>query len=188
MKLLLSGPPLELMSDLESLSLSAEIIDTPSVYELLGPHRRTLRDVEISHMFGPIIACDVTCIGMHGPGSLLELERLERLVAPECYFRHITDSRSQSQSPSDACPKSMTLREAFIIWQDVALPIDPTVASLDASRDSLHSLTCRRPGANADLIETLAGRFTNLRTLIINGFVGSEAESDVPADVTMVSV
>lgn len=49
-------------------------------------------------------------------------------------------------------------------------------------------MTCRRPGANADLIEILAGRFTSLRSLTIDGFGGSDGDSDVPTDVTMVSV
>lgn len=133
MKLLLSDPPLKLIPRLESLSLHAEIIDNPSVYEFLNLHRQTLKDVEISNMYGPIIACDITCVGMHGPGSLLKLEKLERLVAPECYFRHTT--QSQPSSSSDACPKSMALREASITWQDLVLPIDPVITSLDASRD-----------------------------------------------------
>ncbi|EIM84477.1 uncharacterized protein STEHIDRAFT_148509 [Stereum hirsutum FP-91666 SS1] len=63
----------------------------------------------------------------------------------------------------------VSLTEASITWQDVGAPIDSPIASLSTSYESLTSLTCRRLGTNEDLFELLAGSFTNLKSLTIDG-------------------
>lgn len=187
-KLLLSDPPLNTISNLKTCNISTDIVHNQTVSAFLNQNSR-LRSVEITHMFGPNIACDIVCIGEH---MTVALPDLAKFAAPSSFFQHVSrhppDTQLSTSASSSVGIKAPALREVGITWQNLQLPIEPVLASLDASRESLRSLTCRRPGSNADLLEALAGRFKNLRLLKIDSFGGSDGQASAPEDVTKASL
>lgn len=161
-KLLLSDPPLKKIPRLNSFSLNAVLIDNPGIYAFLELHSQTLRTVKIQH--GPYSA---SYVGPHA--SSICLPRLKTIIAPDGYFIRLSQEQPSSEAGMSNPSMPVSLTEASITWQDVGAPIDSPIASLSTSYESLTSLTCRRLGTNEDLFELLAGSFTNLKSLTIDG-------------------
>lgn len=185
-KLLLSDPPLKKIPRLTSFSLSADTLDNPSVYAFLELHHQTLQNVEIQYMplGGPSFVEQATYVGPHA--SSIYLPGLKKLTAPDGYFLRISQTQPSSEAGMSNPSMPVSLTEASITWQDVEASIDSPIASLCASYESLTSLTCRRLGTNEDLFELLAGSFTNLKSLTIDG-IALERKGDDDAAVTVVT-
>lgn len=159
------------ISNLRNFRLDIDEVDNVRVSAFLHRHRRTLRCVEIGRTNPYPVRGDFVCRGT--PSALLDLPKLERLVAPESYFRHLGES----------------LTSATVIWDDSSTEsdVEPVMRALDGCRDGLRELAVRRYKAGTELLECLRGRFRNLERLKIQVYSTFQDGRAVRSDLTKVS-